>query len=47
VKLSGFGKDCGSQAIDTYTTWKTVAWALQPFSDWYPSGQAAGQTGHR
>jgi len=39
VKLSGFGKDCGSQAIDTYTSWKTVAWALQPFSDWYPSGQ--------
>jgi acyl-CoA reductase-like NAD-dependent aldehyde dehydrogenase len=47
VKLSGFGKDCGSQAIDTYTTWKTVAWALQPFSDWYPSGQATRQTGHR
>ncbi len=35
VKMSGFGKDCGSQAIDTYTTWKTVAWAVQPFSDWY------------
>jgi len=35
VKLSGFGRDCGSQAIDTYTTWKTVAWALQPFRDWY------------
>jgi acyl-CoA reductase-like NAD-dependent aldehyde dehydrogenase len=35
VKLSGFGRDCGSQAIDTYTTWKTVAWAVQPFGDWY------------
>ena len=35
VKHSGFGRDCGSQAIDTYTTWKTVAWAVQPFSDWY------------
>jgi betaine-aldehyde dehydrogenase len=35
VKMSGFGKDCGSQAIDTYTTWTTVAWAIQPFSDWY------------
>ncbi|MGZ6258985.1 MAG: aldehyde dehydrogenase family protein [Candidatus Limnocylindrales bacterium] len=37
VKHSGFGRDCGSQAIDTYTTWKTVAWAVQPFSDWYRS----------
>jgi acyl-CoA reductase-like NAD-dependent aldehyde dehydrogenase len=37
VKMSGFGKDCGSQAIDTYTTWKTVAWAVQPFTDWYRS----------
>ena len=35
VKHSGFGRDCGSQAVDTYTTWKTVAWAVQPFSDWY------------
>ena len=35
VKHSGFGRDCGSQAIDTYTTWKTVAWAVQPFPDWY------------
>lgn len=42
VKQSGFGKDCGSQAIDTYTTWKTVAWALQPFSDWYAPGPPAG-----
>ena len=37
VKDSGFGRDCGSQAIDTYTTWKTVAWATAPFSDWYAS----------
>ena len=37
VKHSGFGRDCGSQAIDTYTTWKTVAWAVQPFADWYRS----------
>ncbi len=37
VKNSGFGKDCGVQAIDTYTTWKTVAWATAPFSDWYAS----------
>ncbi|HYM83900.1 MAG TPA: aldehyde dehydrogenase family protein [Candidatus Dormibacteraeota bacterium] len=35
VKLSGFGRDCGSQAIDTYTSWKTVAWAVTPFADWY------------
>jgi betaine-aldehyde dehydrogenase len=35
VKHSGFGRDCGSQAVDTYTTWKTVAWAIQPFADWY------------
>jgi acyl-CoA reductase-like NAD-dependent aldehyde dehydrogenase len=37
VKSSGFGRDCGPQAIDTYTTWKTVAWATAPFSDWYAS----------
>lgn len=37
VKSSGFGRDCGPQAIDTYTTWKTVAWALTPFNDWYGS----------
>ncbi len=37
VKSSGFGRDCGPQAIDTYTTWKTVAWAITPFSDWYGS----------
>ena len=35
VKSSGFGRDCGPQAVDTYTTWKTVLWALQPFDDWY------------
>jgi acyl-CoA reductase-like NAD-dependent aldehyde dehydrogenase len=35
VKGSGFGRDCGMQALDTYTTWKTVAWATAPFSDWY------------
>jgi acyl-CoA reductase-like NAD-dependent aldehyde dehydrogenase len=37
VKSSGFGRDCGPQAIDTYTTWKTVAWATAPFTDWYSS----------
>ena len=35
VKSSGFGRDCGPQAIDTYTTWKTVLWSLAPFEDWY------------
>jgi acyl-CoA reductase-like NAD-dependent aldehyde dehydrogenase len=35
VKSSGFGRDCGPQAVDTYTTWKTVLWSLQPFDDWY------------
>ncbi|MDC0720427.1 aldehyde dehydrogenase family protein [Nannocystis bainbridge] len=35
VKSSGFGRDCGPQAVDTYTTWKTVLWALAPFDDWY------------
>jgi len=35
VKGSGFGRDCGTQAIDTYTTWKTAVWALAPFDDWY------------
>jgi len=42
VKSSGFGRDCGMQAIDNYTTWKTVAVALEPFSDWYAS-EAEGQ----
>ncbi|HEY0137796.1 MAG TPA: aldehyde dehydrogenase family protein, partial [Nannocystis sp.] len=37
VKSSGFGRDCGPQAVDTYTTWKTVLWSLQPFEDWYRS----------
>jgi betaine-aldehyde dehydrogenase len=37
VKNSGFGRDCGPQAIDTYMTWKTVAWATAPFKDWYAS----------
>jgi lipoprotein-anchoring transpeptidase ErfK/SrfK len=32
---SGFGRDCGPQAVDTYTMWKTVLWALGPFDDWY------------
>lgn len=35
VKSSGFGRDCGIQAIETYTTWKTAVWALGPFDDWY------------
>jgi betaine-aldehyde dehydrogenase len=35
VKSSGFGRDCGMQAIDTYTTWKTAVWSLAPFEDWY------------
>lgn len=35
VKSSGFGRDCGPQAVDTYTTWKSVLWSLGPFDDWY------------
>ena len=35
VKSSGFGRDCGPQAVDTYTTWKSVLWSLAPFADWY------------
>lgn len=35
VKGSGFGRDCGVQAIETYTTWKTAVWALAPFDSWY------------
>jgi acyl-CoA reductase-like NAD-dependent aldehyde dehydrogenase len=35
VKGSGFGRDCGIQAIDIYTTWKTAVWSLSPFEDWY------------
>ncbi len=35
VKSSGFGRDCGPQAIETYMTWKTVLWSLAPFDDWY------------
>jgi len=35
VKTSGFGRDCGMQAIDTYTTWKSVVWATKPYRDWY------------
>lgn len=35
VKSSGFGRDCGPQAVDTYTTWKSVLWSLAPFDDWY------------
>jgi acyl-CoA reductase-like NAD-dependent aldehyde dehydrogenase len=37
VKSSGFGRDCGPQAVDTYTTWKSVLWSLAPFDDWYKS----------
>ncbi len=35
VKSSGYGRDGGMQAIDTYTTWKSVVWATSPYSDWY------------
>ena len=35
VKSSGFGRDCGMQAIETYTTWKSVVWATSPYRDWY------------
>lgn len=35
VKSSGFGRDCGPQAVDTYTTWKSVLWSMAPFADWY------------
>lgn len=35
VKSSGFGRDCGPQAVDTYTTWKSVLWSLGTFDDWY------------
>lgn len=45
VKSSGFGRDCGPQAIDNYTTWKTVALATEPFQDWYTDGQADSHQG--
>lgn len=35
VKSSGFGRDCGMQALDTYTSWKSVVWATTPHADWY------------
>jgi acyl-CoA reductase-like NAD-dependent aldehyde dehydrogenase len=35
VKSSGFGRDCGMQAIDTFTSWKSVVWATSPYKDWY------------
>lgn len=38
VKSSGFGRDCGLQAVDNYLTWKTVALATTPFADWYSQG---------
>jgi acyl-CoA reductase-like NAD-dependent aldehyde dehydrogenase len=38
VKSSGFGRDCGPQAVETYLTWKTVMWSLAPFDDWYKLG---------
>lgn len=37
VKSSGFGRDCGPQAVDTYLTWKSVLWSMAPFEDWYAS----------
>lgn len=39
VKSSGFGRDCGPQAVETYLTWKTVMWSLAPFDDWYQLGR--------
>lgn len=35
VKSSGFGRDCGMQALDSYTSWKSVVWAMAPYADWY------------
>ena len=35
VKSSGFGRDCGMQAFDTYMTWKSVVWATSPYRNWY------------
>jgi acyl-CoA reductase-like NAD-dependent aldehyde dehydrogenase len=35
VKSSGFGRDCGIQAIESYTSWKTAVWSPLPFEDWY------------
>jgi betaine-aldehyde dehydrogenase len=35
VKGSGFGRDMGVQAIDSYLAWKTVSWSVEPFQDWY------------
>ena len=37
VKQSGFGRDTGTQAIDNYLTWKTIAVAVTPPEDWYVS----------
>ncbi len=37
VKSSGFGRDCGPQAVETYLTWKSVLWSLAPFEDYYNS----------
>ena len=34
-KGSGFGRDCGIQAIETYTQWKSAMWATAPFQPWY------------
>lgn len=38
VKSSGFGRDCGPQALDNYLTWKTVAISTAPYLDWYSQG---------
>lgn len=35
VKSSGFGRDCGPQALDDYLSWKTVVIATAPFADRY------------
>jgi len=34
-KGSGFGRDCGTQAIETYTTWKSAMLATAPFQPYY------------
>ena len=35
VKSSGFGRDCGPQALDNYLSWKTLGLATAPYVDWY------------
>jgi betaine-aldehyde dehydrogenase len=35
VKSSGFGRDASMHAIDTFTSLKSVVWAVAPYQDWY------------